>query len=116
MFLRHLALLPLLVGLAVPAFAAEVRPLTEWKFKKLGKDASPETETVTIPHTWNASDATANKFYRGPAVYTRDLGPGGVFAGKRVFLRCEAVSIMTEIVLNGKRVGEHRGAFSEFGF
>lgn len=97
------------------ALGAEERPPAAWSFQKTGPDASPPVQ-VTLPHTWNADDSTHKDYYRGPAVYACDIGPGDSFAGKRVFLRCEAVSTVAEIALNGRRVGEHRGGFTEFGF
>lgn len=114
--LKRLALIPLLAFASGAVFAAEERPLIEWDFQKLFHSLEDKSHTVKIPHTWNAADSSRKDYYRGPAVYSRELGPGEAFAGKRVFIRCEAVSTVAEIILNGKIVGEHRGGFTEFGF
>lgn len=100
----------------LPASASESRPLVEWEFQKLGPGSRSEAAKVTLPHSWNVQDSTRKDYYRGPAIYECELGPGTAFGGKRVFLRCEAVSTVAEIVLDGQAVGEHRGGFTAFGF
>ena len=41
---------------------------------------------------------------------------GNELKGKRVFLRFEGVGANTEVYVNGKPVGMHRGAYSAFAF
>ena len=77
------------------ADAREVYPLTgSWDYRF---DGGP-SEKVTVPHTWNASDAAdgvkgkngdaksvdSGVYKRGPAVYTRTL-PVAPKPGKKVF-------------------------------
>lgn len=73
-------------------------------------------ETVSVPHSWNASDWAAPNagYYRGPGWYRRTLDVPAPWTGKRVFIRFEAASIVAEVFLNGQRVGEHRGSFAAF--
>ena len=101
---------------AVMGAAPEDRPLDAWKFQRgaPGSDA-PWTE-VRIPHTWNAADSVKGNYRRGPGTYTLDLGPGSAFAGRRVFVRFDAVSSVAELLLDGVKIGEHRGGFTAFGF
>ena len=110
--------------LAVPA-AQDNRPLTEWRFQQGAAGSDSAWNPVRIPHTWNAADAqkgggkdhqSREGYYRGPGNYVMDIGPGSQFAGQRVFIRFEAVSTTAEILLDGKKVGEHLGGFTAFGF
>ncbi|MBS0188463.1 MAG: beta galactosidase jelly roll domain-containing protein, partial [Planctomycetes bacterium] len=76
-------------------------------------------ERVRVPHTWNAEDAQSRAdYYRGPGWYrTRVvLGADEVGAGKRRYLRFEAVSVVADVFVNGRKIGQHRGAFTAFCF
>ena len=88
---------------------------------------------VTVPHTWNAADASdgprpevvANPkldnggsaggtgYLRKRAVYRRALPAPK--AGRRAFLRFEGASIVADVFVNGERVGGHKGSFTAFG-
>lgn len=111
----------------------------------LQADASGWT-AIRVPHTWNAFDAqdgittdpnfarsnnwqpeggfdlkavaTRNKegYHRGPCWYARTIELPAAQKGRRVFLRFEAASTVAEVWLNGRRLGEHRGAFTAFAF
>ncbi len=73
-------------------------------------------ETVSLPHNWGWQEAQAGKnYYRGPGWYRRELE---VVAqpGKRYFLRFEAASLIADVYLNGKLLGQHRGGFGAFCF
>ncbi|HWB57957.1 MAG TPA: glycoside hydrolase family 2 TIM barrel-domain containing protein [Chthoniobacteraceae bacterium] len=121
-FALVLTILPLSHGFA----QREVVDLTDgWKFTK--QDAKPDAaykswESVTVPHTWNAKDGQEydkNKekgkgYYRGPAWYAKDLEIPAKWKGKRVFIRFEAASLVADVYINGKQVGEHRGGFAAF--
>ena len=73
-------------------------------------------QTVSIPHNWGWEDAQAGRdFYRGPGWYRRELNIDAA-PGKRFFLRFEAASQVADVYVNGKSVGEHRGAFGAFCF
>ncbi len=119
-------------------------PLNEgWLFKK-GQatvvDAATQWQPVTLPHTWNAEDgqqsgrnrldangqaqktedarivnpATQYGYYRGPGWYCRTLDIPLEWKDKRVFVRFEAASQVARVHINGKMLGEHRGAFTAF--
>lgn len=99
-----------------------------WRFIKEGNNqAIPEDsewEKVTIPHTWNLADGQSgggtdewqnDGYYRGPGTYTCRFHAQPE-KGKRHYVRFEAVSQVAEVFLNGKRLGEHKGAFNAFIF
>jgi len=73
-------------------------------------------QAVSIPHNWGWEEAQEGKnYYRGPGWYRREFD---VVAqpGKRYFLRFEAASLVADVYLNGKLLGQHRGGFGAFCF
>jgi beta-galactosidase len=99
-----------------------------WKFIK--SDVAIDTptdkwESVTLPHTWNATDGQGGRkahpeftdgYYRGPAWYAYTFNPPTEWKNKRLFIRFEAASTVAQVYLNGKLLGEHRGGFTAFCF
>ncbi len=94
-----------------------------WKFKS-GENTNAATAgfddsgwlAVTIPHNWGWQEAQQGKdYYRGPGWYRRELAVTRE-RGKRYFLRFEAASLVADVYLNGKFLGEHRGGFGAFCF
>jgi beta-galactosidase len=73
-------------------------------------------QTISIPHNWGWENAQQGKdYYRGPGWYRRELDVAPEI-GKRFFLRFEAASLVADVYLNGKLLGEHRGGFGAFCF
>ncbi len=73
-------------------------------------------QNVSLPHNWGWEEAQGGKDYvRGPGWYRRVLDVK-IEAGKRYFLRFEAASLVADVYLNGKLLGEHRGGFGAFCF
>ena len=73
-------------------------------------------QKISLPHCWGWEDAQQGKnYYRGPGWYRRELDfiPK---TGRRYFLRFEAAGSVADVYLNGKFLGEHRGAFGAFCF
>lgn len=85
-----------------------------WVFAKPGS----ETINVTLPHTWNAQDAQdgGDNYFRGACTYRRKLDIPRALRGKRLFLRFEAAATVADVSVNGRAVGQHRGAFTAFCF
>jgi beta-galactosidase len=72
-------------------------------------------ERVSVPHSWSNADAVPGKqFYSGDSWYSEHFSARPNWRGGRVFLRFEAVSLIGEVFLNGKRLGEHHGGFAAF--
>lgn len=87
--------------------------------------ADHDWTSVSVPHTWNATDATcggdiAGKnrtgYHRGPGWYRRAFTIDGPVAGRRFFLRFEGASQTAAVFVNGRHVGDHAGAFTAFCF
>lgn len=79
----------------------------DWKFTKEGK-----SETVSLPHCWNAVDGQEGaEYYRGQCVYEKELGavPEGT-----TYIEVGAANSVSAVYVNGKAVGEHRGGYSLF--
>ncbi len=75
-------------------------------------------QSVTLPHTWNASDAASTNatvpYRRGRGWYRLVFdAPKG---GTRHWLEFEAASIVADVWLNGRKLGQHKGAFTAFRF
>lgn len=78
----------------------------EWKFTKEGK-----SETVNIPHCWNAVDGQEGAdYYRGECTYEKTLS--GV-SGK-TYIEVGAANSVSAVYVNGEAVGTHRGGYSLF--
>jgi beta-galactosidase len=77
--------------------------------------------SVTLPHTWNHMGGTAERQPnynndRGAGWYRLSLTPPAEMAGKRLFLEFDGASIVSDVWVNGAKVGSHKGAFGRFRF
>lgn len=91
---------------------------THWKFifnYQVDKNAGMR---VDLPHTWNKTDALNGQlnYYRGAAIYQKRLPVQQDWKGKRLFLKFDGVNTVTDVFINGKYVGEHRGGYAAFLF
>ena len=126
--LARLLLIILLTGICSSLSARNITAFnTGWQFKRGPFPSDPmqsapiwnsDWEKVTLPHTWNAKDmqTNANSFYEGVGYYKKMQFFGNELQGKRVFLRFEGVGTNTEVYVNQKLVGTHKGAYSAFAF
>jgi len=127
--MRYIFLTVLAVGcLAAFPSRAEVRENTllqsDWRFKQgdvAGAQApdfsDADWQTVSIPHCWGWEQAQKGENYlRGPGWYRRALNLPKPPAGRRCFVRFEAAGSAADVYLNGKLLGQHRGAFGAFCF
>jgi len=78
--------------------------------------------SVTLPHTWNASDAasiaqttpTTASYKRGRGWYRLEFNSPS--SGTTQWLQFNGASIVADVWLNGVKLGEHKGAFTAFRF
>ena len=128
--LTHLCAVPCVAARAAATESGEVRaeqPLAiGWRFVQddaLTDDAALTStgqawQPVTLPHTWNADDAASTNatapYKRGRGWYR--LAFDAPQRGRRHWLEFEAASIVADVWLNGKKLGQHRGAFTAFRF
>lgn len=104
----------------------DVRNLNEgWRFVQ-DDNLSPEQalradgskwKAVRLPHTWNAEDAAsleARNYKRGVGWYRLEFESPK--AGARHWLEFGAASLVADVWLNGERLGQHKGVFTQFRF
>ena len=126
----RLATLLLAALLGLPVIAHTAGPRIErvlehgWKFVKRHEPGAQVAgfddsawQSVSLPHTWNAEDgARSGGYYRGPGWYRLHLPIGRDLAGKSLFLRFGAASLVAQVYVNGELAGSHEGGFGAFCF
>lgn len=120
--MRRLIFFVCYITFSISLFAREDTVLdTGWKFKQ-GDVAEAKDNNfkdtfwpvVSVPHCWGWQEAQqGNEYYQGPGWYRRYLGVERE-VGRRYFLKFEAAGSVADVYVNGKFIGEHRGAFGAF--
>ena len=95
-----------------------------WKFIKQNEENAMERvyndenwEAVNVPHTWNAIDgANGFDFYKGACWYRKEFAVETASEGNRVFIEFKGSNSITDVYVNGKHFGQHRGGYSTFRF
>ena len=89
-----------------------------WNFRFSHQVNGSDARRVDLPHTWNAQDALSGKidYKRGIGNYTKRLFVDNSWRGRRLFLRFEGANSVTDVFVNGKCLGEHRGGYGAFVF
>jgi len=74
-------------------------------------------EGVNVPHTWNAIDgANGFDFYKGACWYRKEFALDNSAQGNKVFIEFTGSNSITDVYVNGKYMGQHRGGYSTFRF
>ena len=107
--------------LGIPDIKAQGReeiPFNDnWKFQGQSVSGLPIDEIVSLPHSWNKFDAQEGiKYYKGTGKYVKSFEAIKSWSGSRVFIRFEGVNITAKVVLNGQKIGEHKGGYAAFCF
>ena len=70
-----------------------------WLFTKPGCD----TETVNIPHSWNAIDGQdgGNDYFRGTCRYQKTLTRADLPEGERLYLEIRGANSSADVTVNG---------------
>ena len=81
-----------------------------WLFTKPGC----ETETVNIPHSWNAIDGQdgGNDYFRGACRYQKTLTRADLPAGERLYLEIRGANSSADVTVNGTHKAHHDGGYS----
>ena len=94
-----------------------------WKFKLgdyNGAQANSYDDsswsTVGLPHSFSLPYFLSSKFYVGYGWYRKHVTVPAEWSGKRVFLEFEGAFQDTQLYVNGKSIGEHKGGYSGFSF
>lgn len=90
----------------------------DWDFRFSHQVDKNSSRQVDLPHTWNAQDALSGKpdYKRGIGNYDKKLFIRSEWKGKRLFLRFEGANCVSNVFINGKQIGEHRGGYGAFIF
>ncbi|UKI40155.1 MAG: hypothetical protein L6V35_01390 [Alistipes putredinis] len=102
--------------LSTSASAREVVTINrDWKFFTNNETSSDKSMLVDLPHTWN-NDALSGRrdYFRGIGNYLKSVDVPASWQGSRVFLLVEGSSTVTDVMLNGKHICEHRGGSTAF--
>lgn len=76
-------------------------------------------DRVSVPHSWNAVDGAdgGNDYHKSVGWYRKNITfDKAEYEGKEVFLEFNGTSKVTEVYLNGEKVGKHEGGYSTFRF
>jgi len=96
----------------------------DWQFTGAGAAATlPEIgandfaaapwQPVSVPHVFQTRDHFADLTQ---GWYRRDFTVPPEFSGRRVFLMFEGAATIADVYVNGKHLGQHRGAYTRFVF
>lgn len=112
---RLIATIVLILTAVFAASAVEVYDVNRnWKFFTYTESNSIP---VNLPHTWN-NDALSGRgdYYRGVGNYLRYIDINNAWRGKRLFLRFGGANAVTDLLIGGSHVGQHRGGSNGFTF
>ena len=85
----------------------------DWHFHKEGSELP---ETVTLPHTWNATDGMdgGGDYWRGTGIYEKTLTRSALPRGERIYLEFRGANSSADVYVNGSHCGHHDGGYSQF--
>lgn len=88
-----------------------------WRFFYQYEGSSDHAQTVNLPHTWS-TDALNGKqdYFRGVGNYMKELQIPKSWEGKQIYIRFGGAGTVTDLIVNGRHVGEHRGGYGAFVF
>ena len=94
-----------------------------WKFRLAdvnGADAAvfddSKWDGANLPHSFSMPYFAADRFYVGYGWYRKHFDVPSAWSGKRINLEFDGAFQVTEVFVNGKRIGEHRGGYTGFTF
>ena len=86
-------------------------------FSSASQMLSESGSLVKLPHTWNASDAATTNatedYHRGIGWYQLEFNHSDN-TNSNTWIQFDGASVVTEVWLNGERLGTHGGAFTAF--
>lgn len=90
----------------------------DWKFR-LSLDVRRGSEyRVDLPHTWNTQDTYSGVtgYHRGIGNYKRIIHIPSEWEDERIYLRFEGANCTTDLFINGRHAGQHKGGYGAFTF
>lgn len=90
----------------------------DWQFSKNSKagEEAEVTETVSVPHTWNAVDGQdgGNDYWRGTSTYRKNLKKPELAEDEELWLEVNGANSSSKVLLNGKELAAHDGGYSTY--
>lgn len=88
-----------------------------WKFFSSTDISSDAALYVNLPHIWN-HDALSGKrdYFRGMGNYHKEINIPNSWRGKRIFIRSYGANSISNVLINGKHIGEHRAGYTSFAY
>ena len=87
-----------------------------WEFLKGVSEigAAEVGESITIPHTWNATDGQdgGNDYFRGICLYRKVFRSDLLPKAKKYYLEINGANSSADVYMNGKRLAHHDGGYS----
>ena len=88
-----------------------------WQFSKDCKEpkhSEGNVSTVTLPHTWNATDGYdgGNDYFRGPCLYTKKLVKSELPQAEQYYLEIRGANSSADVYVNGEHKAHHDGGYS----
>ncbi len=87
-----------------------------WEFLKGVSEinAAEVGESITIPHTWNATDGQdgGNDYFRGTCFYRKVFRTDLLPKAKKYYLEINGANSSADVYMNGKRLAHHDGGYS----
>jgi len=95
----------------------------EWQFQ-LGDPTNAESagldtsswQNINLPHSFSMPYFLSPKFYSGYGWYRKTLTVPPEWSGHRINLEFDGAFQVTELFVNGRKVGEHKGGYTGFTF
>lgn len=114
---RILFLIVTVFGLSSMVNAREVVNFNNgWIFGK-SISSSNFSKKVSLPHSWQRHETEfLFNSYRGGCQYLKEFSVPYGWSNKNVYIRFYGVASIASIFVNGRYVGEHRGAYTAFTF
>lgn len=109
-------IMALMLGLQLGA--REVIDIDEgWRFFYQYQGSSDQAQIANLPHTWSVDALTGKRdYFRGVGNYMKDLQVPKSWEGKKIYIRFGGAGTVTDLIVNGRHVGEHRGGYGAFVF
>ena len=74
-----------------------------------------DKQTLNVPGDWNSQDEKF-LYYEGTVWYKKNFDFAPVGRDKKLFLHFGGVNYKSDVYLNGKKLGAHKGGFTPFNF
>lgn len=109
----------LIVLALIPALSVTGRDVYNfnggWRFFAGNNPSAESGVRVNLPHTWNRDAIAGDKnYFRGMGYYMNEADIPEAWRGQRVFIRFHAANTVSNLYINGRHAGEHRGGNSAF--